>query len=107
MKKIMEQVLNSVVDSKAQGDLILSKGNSLRMSSQDGKISSYNVSGTQIMGIRVIKDGKVGLSYTESFDSSSLDLLVRSAIQNAAMTHSKEHERLLDLQGHLADEAIY
>lgn len=107
MKKLLEQVINDVVDQKAQGDLIFSSGKTLKMSSQNGAISEYKVSSSQILGVRVIKDGKVGISYTESLDSESLKTMVTQALENAEMSETKEHERLLDLTGHISDEATY
>ncbi|HXH75641.1 MAG TPA: TldD/PmbA family protein [Bacteriovoracaceae bacterium] len=107
MKKIMEKVLNSVADQKADGDLIFSGSKSLKMSSQKGSISTYNVSSSQMLGIRVIKEGRVGISYTEAMDDESLKLLVKQALQNAEMNEPNEHETILDLKGQLTDEAIY
>lgn len=107
MKKIMEQVMNHVTDKKAEGDLIFSGGKSLKMSAQNGNISEYKVSSSQILGVRVIKDGKVGISYSESLDPESLKILVHQALENAQMSEPKEHERILDLKGELLDEARY
>lgn len=107
MKKLMEQVINHVTDKKAEGDLILSTGKSLKMSAQNGAISEYKVSSSQMLGVRVIKDGKVGISYTESLDPESLKILVDQALDNAEMSEPKEHERILDLKGDLPDEVYY
>jgi PmbA protein len=103
MKNIMEKVINQVTDHKAQSDLLLCKSKSLKMSSQNGTISEYKVASTQILGIRVMKDDKVGLSYTETFDEDSLKFMVKQALQNAEMSSPNPHEKLLDLKGSLSD----
>ena len=103
MKNIMEKVINQVTDQKAQSDLLLCKSKSLKMSSQNGDISEYKVASTQILGIRVIKDDKIGLSYTETFDEESLKFMVKQALQNAEMSSPNPNEKLLDLKGCLSD----
>lgn len=107
MKKIMEQVMNDVISQKAEGDLILSTSKALKMSAQRGEINEYKVSSAQILGVRVIKDGRVGISYTESLDNESLGLMVKHALQNADMSEPNANEGVLNLSGHLSDEAHY
>ena len=107
MKKIMEQVMNYVTDSKAEGDLILSTSKSLKMSAQNGSISEYKVSSSQILGVRIIKDGAVGISYTEALDSDSLKFMVRQALQNAQSNEANPNEKMIDHSGNLSDIAAY
>jgi PmbA protein len=104
MKKIMEQVINEVTDLKAESDLMLSTSKSLKMSSQNGSISEYKVSSSQLLGIRLIKDGRVGTSYTESFDEESLRFMVKQALVNAEISSPNPHENILDLSGSISDK---
>lgn len=107
MKELLEKVINKMADQKAEADVILSTSKALKISSQKGVVSEYKVSSSQILGLRAIKDGKVGLSYTEALDEESLDLLVRQALENAEIAEPNSLERILKLSGHLADEASY
>ena len=107
MKNVMERVINEITDHKAESDVIFSTSKSLSMSSQNGNISSYKVTSSQILGVRVIKDGKVGISYTESMDDASLKLLVKEALDNASLSEANPHERILEISGNIADEEIY
>jgi PmbA protein len=107
VKKLMEQVMNHVSDLKSDADLILSNSKSLKMSSQNGSISEYKVSSSQMLGIRVIKNGAVGISYTEALDSDSLKFMVNQAVQNAEANEANPNEKILDLNGSLSDEAFY
>lgn len=107
MKKIMERVINELIDEKAEADLFFTKSKSLKMSAQKGAISEYKVSSSQMLGVRAIKDGKVGISYTEALDDESVALLIKQVLQNAEISAPNEHERLLDLSGHVSDEASY
>lgn len=104
MKEIMEKVINQVTDLKAESDLMLSTSKSLNMSAQNGAISKYQVSSSKLLGIRVIKDDKVGLSYTESFDDESLRFMVKQALQNAEISSANPHEKILELTGSISDE---
>jgi PmbA protein len=106
MKTLLEKVINQVIDHKAEADLILSSGKSLKMSAQKGAISTYNVSSTQILGVRLIKDGRVGLSYTESLDEESLRFMVSQALQNAETSEPNPDEQILTLSGSLVDELV-
>lgn len=75
-------------------DAILSEGNSLSMSAQNGELDSYKISGSKVIGIRVIKDNRVGLSYTEAFDDESLKQTVRNAIDNSQYAPIDECETI-------------
>lgn len=107
MKKLMENIINKLTDQKAEADLIFSSSKALKMSAQNGNISEYKVSSSQILGVRVIKDGKVGISYTESMDQESVDFMVKQALTNAEFSEANPHEKILTLTGELQDEASY
>lgn len=104
MKNVLDRVLNELTDHKAEADLIHITSKSLKMSAQKGAISEYKVSSSQIVGVRAIKEGKVGISYTESFDDESISLLIKQALQNAETSEANPDESLLALTGELRDE---
>jgi PmbA protein len=107
MKKMMEQVLNKLTDLKAEGDLLLDTSKSLKMSVQSQNLSEYKVSSSQVLGLRLIKDDRVGIAYTESLDEESLDLMVKQALENAKTNSEKPEEKILNLSGELLDVAHY
>jgi PmbA protein len=107
MKKIMEQVLNKLTDLKAEGDLLLDTSKSLKMSVHNQELSEYKVSSSQVLGLRLIKDDKVGIAYTESLDEESLDLMLKQAFENASTNSSKPEEKILEHSGELIDVATY
>lgn len=104
MKNVLERVINELTDHKAEADLFYATSKSLKMSSQKGAISTYNVSSSQILGVRAIKDGRVGISYTESMDDESVSLLIKQALQNAETSEQNPDERILHLNGEIRDE---
>ena len=85
----MRDTLEKVIDyAKKNGatsaDAILNTGKSFSVSAQKEQIDKYQVSGSQIVGVRVIKDDKVGISYTEAFDDEALELAAKHAVDNAS-----------------------
>lgn len=107
MKKLMENILNQVTDLNAEADLILSTSKSLKLSAQGEALSEYKVSSSQILGVRLIKDYKVGISYTESLDKESLALMVNQALENAETNEANPSEKILDLSGDINDVITY
>mgnify|MGYP003574900302 CR=1 FL=1 len=107
MSKIMESVMENLKKHGAEGDLILSNSKSLKVSVHNGAINEYKVTGSQMMGIRVIKDDRVGISYTESLDPESLNLLVKQALDNAQIAEPNTLEKILKLSGEISDVAHY
>lgn len=107
MKNLMERVINELTDQKAEADLFFSTSKSLKMSAQKGNIAEYKVSSSQILGVRAIKDGRVGISYTEALDDESISLLIKQALQNAESSEPNPNEKILLLSDHVSDEQDY
>ncbi len=96
LKKSMQTLINLALDAGAsECDVILSKGESFSLSAQKGDIDKYQVSGSQVMGLRAIKDNRVGLSYTESTDLDSLKQAAKSAVENAENSVENPYEKIL------------
>ena len=89
------QVIDLVKAAGASGDLIIDQGESLSLKASDGELEEYKVSSSQIFGLRVIKDGKVGTAYSEAADSDALSSLVEQALTNASFTAIEVHENIL------------
>jgi PmbA protein len=89
------QVIDLVKAAGASGDLIIDQGESLSLKANEGELEEYKVSSSQIFGLRVIKDGKVGTAYSEAADSNALSSLVEQALTNASFTAVEVHENIL------------
>src|SRR5690554_3083743 len=57
-----------------------------------GEIDRYNISETEGLSLRGINDGKLGYSYTEKVDESSIDMLVEEAYENGKFIDTLEKE---------------
>ena len=75
LKTVCQKLVDYSLKAGADAcDVVLKEGKSLSLSAQGGDIDKYKVSGSKVIGVRTIKDNRVGLSYTEAFDDSSLEL---------------------------------
>ncbi len=112
MKTELKNTLEKVVDYGKQFgadgcDAILSKGESFSLNAQEGAIDKYKVSGAQVIGVRAIKDAKVGIAYTESFDEDSMKLAVQAAIENAKNSEVNEYETIAVTSGEFIHESEF
>ncbi len=89
------QILDLVKAAGASGDLIIDQGQSLSLKAREGALEEYKVSSSQILGLRVIKDGKVGTAYSEATDPEALKSLVEQALLNASFAAVDAHESIL------------
>lgn len=106
MRDLLEDVLKQVEKAGAQGDLILQSAKALKISAFGKELSEYKVSGSQVLGLRLSKDNKVGISYTESIDQDALSQLVKSALANAGASSANEYEAVSFNEGEVSDVEI-
>jgi PmbA protein len=95
MNLIADQVLDGVKKHGATGDLIIDEGQSLSLKASQGELEEYKVSSSQIFGLRVIKDGRVGTAYSEASDKDALTSMLDQAILNASFVAVEANEKIL------------
>ena len=104
---LAENVLEQVSNAGATGDLIIDQGQSLSLKARDGDLEEYKVSSSQVFGLRVIKDGKVGTAYSEASDPDALKSMIDNALNNASFVAKEAHEKILKNSATLAtDDAV-
>ena len=94
LKTTIDKVMNMAKAKGAEADCILDKSNVLSLKADEGELSEYKVSGSQVLGIRVIKDGKVGTSYSEALDDESLSFMVDQALENAKFSKDDPNQKI-------------
>lgn len=108
LKNTLEKIIQYSSDAGSdQCDAILSKGENFSLSAQNGEIDKYKVSGAQVIGVRAIKDSKIGISYTESFDDDSLKHAAKSAVENALSSEVNEFEKIEITKGEFIFESKF
>ncbi|MFW7380935.1 MAG: TldD/PmbA family protein [Oligoflexus sp.] len=99
MKDFSSQVLERSQELGADGgDVVGRSGRSFSVSVQRGEIDKYKVSSSAIIGLRVIKNQRVGLAYTESFDRDSLRRVAQQAVENAQYAAVDEHQNIEEVE---------
>ncbi len=102
------QVFDRARAAGAEADLIVSEADSLSLQALNGELDKHTVSSTQSFGVRVVKDEKVGIAYSEASDEESLNWMVDQALQNATYSKAEPHEKILDNKQHLtSDDSIF
>lgn len=102
MKQMMERLLDKVATLGAEADLIASSDQALSLKADKGELSEYKVTSSRQIGIRLIRDGRVGIAYSEALDDTSLDAMLQDALdasrfarldpdQQIAVSHSQLH----------------
>lgn len=91
LEKIVDQGLALGADDV---DLIMSSGESFSCSSQQEKIDKCQTSQSKVLGVRVIKDQKIGLSSTESLEEESIAFALKSALDSSKFGEAKDYHCL-------------
>lgn len=105
-ESIASNVLEQVKNAGATGDLLIDTQQSLSLKCNQGKLDEHKVSSSQIFGLRVIDQQKVGIAYSEADDADSIDSMVQQALQNARYSKVDEHTQIVDEAANLhSDEA--
>lgn len=88
-KKVLEKVITLIKKNKAQGDVIFTRANTFNLKAYEGELDEYKVNNGATIGVRVIKDNRVGQAFSEALDDDSLQFMVNEALTNAK--YSKEN----------------
>lgn len=70
----------------------IQKSEEMELTLHDGQVSNHTVSSTEGLSFRGLIDGKMGYSYTEKVDESSIAMLVNDARDNGRYIDSQDRE---------------
>ena len=103
----IESLLQQVRDAGAEADVMIDEQTSLSLKARSGELEEQAVSDTRLIGLRLIKDQKVGLAFSEATDSEAITHLVEQAVLNARFAKTDERQRILDNPAELhSDDAL-
>lgn len=94
-ERIATTVLEQVTKAGATGDLLIDAQQTLSLKCNQGKLDEHKVSSSQIFGLRVIDQQRVGIAYSEADDAESLASMVQQALQNARYSKVDEHTAIM------------
>jgi PmbA protein len=103
----LQRLLQKVSDAGACGDLIVDGAESLSLKASGGTLEEQAVRSSRIIGLRVIRDGRVGTAYSEATDDAALDTLLEHALINASYAEPDDYQRILESAQQLStDDAL-
>lgn len=97
MKMLIDKIF---AEGKKQGindmEVFYSAGSSLSLKVFQKELDGYNLSESEGLGLRGMYNGKMGYSYTEKVDETSIDLLVKNVKENATVIDSDDEEYIFE-----------
>jgi len=91
---ILERQLTYAQTQADQTELVVMRSSSFSTSSFNKKTDKLSINQGQTVGVRVIKDGRVGISYSEDFNGTSIQFAIDQACSNSKYMKEEPHERI-------------
>ncbi|MDW5299981.1 MAG: TldD/PmbA family protein [Sedimentibacter sp.] len=97
MKSLIDKIF---AEGKKSGlgdmEVYYSEGSSLSLKVFQKELDGYSLSESEGLSLRGVYKGKMGYSYTEKVDESSIDLLVKNVLENATVIDSDDEEYIFE-----------
>ncbi|MDD2496461.1 MAG: TldD/PmbA family protein [Tissierellia bacterium] len=97
IKPIIEKLFE---EGKKQGmsdmEVFYGGGSSLSLKVFEKELDGYSLSESEGLSFRGVYNGKMGYSYTEKVDETSIDFLIKGAIENAKVIDSDDEECIFE-----------
>jgi PmbA protein len=77
-------------------EVFFEESNSFDLRVFNKEIDNYSISNEHGLSFRGLYNGKMGYSYSEKVDETSIDMLVEQAIENAKIIDSDDEERIFE-----------
>lgn len=77
-------------------EVFISKNSDFNIRVFNKEIDNYSVSDGEGLSFRGVSNGKMGYSYTEKIDETSIDMLIEEAIGNAKVIDSDDEENIFE-----------
>ena len=91
----IEQVLAEVKKQNVQSaDLVINTNQGLTIKTSKAILDEYKVASSNVAGLRIIHQGKVGLSYTEQLTEENIKPLIKMALDNSQLANYSEYEKI-------------
>ena len=104
-QKLIDIALETLTNMEATGDVIFHQEKTLSLSAEKGRISKYQLANHQLLGVRSIKNNKVGISYCEHLIPTNIKKTVMDAITTSIYGDEDEFEVIdSDINRQLARE---
>jgi PmbA protein len=97
MKMLIDKIFAEGKKQNIQDmEVFYSAGSSLSLKVFQKELDGYSLSESEGLGLRGMYNGKMGYSYTEKVDETSIDLLVKNVRENATVIDSDDEEYIFE-----------
>ena len=107
LESIIETLLN---ESQPYGydaaEIMVTSQKDFEASVYEGEIDEYSISESSGLSFRGIKEGKIGYAYTENINNTSIELLLKEAMDNLNAMDSKDQEFIFANKEKLSYQAV-
>ncbi|WP_265436185.1 TldD/PmbA family protein [Aeromonas media] len=104
MNQLLARLLDKVADLGAEADVIANQEKAFSLKADKGELGEYKVTSSQQIGIRLIKEGRVGIAYSESLDELALDAMVQDALDASRFAKVDPDQRITVQQSRLTTD---
>ncbi|MGY3995831.1 TldD/PmbA family protein [Aeromonas veronii] len=94
MNQLLTRLLDKVADLGAEADIIANQEKAFSLKADKGELGEYKVTSSQQLGIRLIKEGRVGIAYSESLDELALDAMLQDALDASRFAKVDPDQRI-------------
>ncbi|MGL5093134.1 MAG: PmbA/TldA family metallopeptidase, partial [Aeromonas sobria] len=94
MNQLLTRLLDKVADINAEADIIANQEKAFSLKADKGELGEYKVTSSQQLGIRLIKEGRVGIAYSESLDELALDAMLQDALDASRFAKVDADQRI-------------
>ncbi|QQY80342.1 PmbA protein [Keratinibaculum paraultunense] len=91
-KELADNIFKQGKDKFEDMEVYVEKTKTIEIAVFNGEIDKYNISDTEGLSLRGINENKMGYSYTEKVDESSIDMLIEEAYENGKHIDALEKE---------------
>ncbi len=104
MNQLLARLLDKVATLGAEADVIANREKAFSLKADKGELGEYKVTSSQQIGIRLIKEGRVGIAYSESLDEPALDAMVQDALDASRFAKVDPDQRITVQQNRLTTD---
>ncbi|WP_429108925.1 TldD/PmbA family protein [Aeromonas media] len=104
MNQLLARLLDKVATLGAEADVIANQEKAFSLKADKGELGEYKVTSSQQIGIRLIKEGRVGIAYSESLDEPALDAMVQDALDASRFAKVDPDQRITVQQNRLTTD---
>jgi PmbA protein len=103
-QELAQRLVGRACSSDVQAEALVIQSQNTMIRVQGGEVVELSSADSRGVGVRIIRDGRTGFSYTSDFDASALEATVGDALALAASADVDEYRGLPDVEEQGATE---